>query len=343
MHDALITVVVPVYNVAAYLHRCVNSILSQTYQNLEILLIDDGSPDDCPALCDAFAKQDDRVRVIHKANAGLGMARNTGLENATGRYICFFDSDDYVEPDTIAKCVQMIEQTQAQIVLYGYHKVDKSGTVIRSYIPNCTKSVYSGEEIRTVILPDLMYDDPGAAAPRNLCISMWGALFSMELIRKTGWRSVSEREIISEDIYSLMQLYSHVDKVAILQEAFYYYCENESSLTHTYRPDRFSKIKHFYRQSLKQIEELNYNGAVKQRLDMIFLSYTIAALKQEVAAPRSVKESLAGVKAIICDDVTQSVLRTGKNPHDSMARKLLLLAIGCRMHRLCYIFLKAKG
>ena len=88
--SALVTVVVPIYNVEKYLERCLSSIVNQTYTDLEILLIDDGSTDGCPGICDRFAAQDSRVRVIHKQNAGLGMARNTGIDHATGDYICFF-------------------------------------------------------------------------------------------------------------------------------------------------------------------------------------------------------------------------------------------------------------
>ena len=95
------SIVVPIYNVEKYLDRCIKSIVSQTYGNLEILLVDDGSPDDCPRVCDEWAEKDSRIKVVHKLNAGLGYARNTGIENATGKYICFFDSDDYIEPDTI--------------------------------------------------------------------------------------------------------------------------------------------------------------------------------------------------------------------------------------------------
>ena len=101
MVSGLVTVVIPVYNVEAYLDRCVQSVVNQTYKNLEIILIDDGSPDNCPAMCDAWAQKDKRIKVVHKENAGLGYARNTGIEHATGEYICFFDSDDYVAPTLV--------------------------------------------------------------------------------------------------------------------------------------------------------------------------------------------------------------------------------------------------
>ena len=103
MDRPAISVVVPVYKVEDYLDRCVASIVSQTYDRLQIILVDDGSPDGCGAMCDAWAEKDSRIKVVHKVNAGLGMARNTGMENATGKYIFFFDSDDYVDITMIEK------------------------------------------------------------------------------------------------------------------------------------------------------------------------------------------------------------------------------------------------
>jgi len=94
--------------------------LSKHIKNIEIILVDDGSPDNCPNICDKWASIDSRVRVIHKTNAGLGMARNTGIENATGEYICFFDSDDYLDPNLIAECVDKMTYNNADFAVYGF-------------------------------------------------------------------------------------------------------------------------------------------------------------------------------------------------------------------------------
>lgn len=115
MNDGRITVIIPVYNVEKYLRKCVDSVLAQTYTNLEVILIDDGSPDNCPAICDEYAAKDERVKVIHQQNAGVSAARNAGLDAATGDYIGFVDSDDWIEPDmyetlfkmTVENCVDI--------------------------------------------------------------------------------------------------------------------------------------------------------------------------------------------------------------------------------------------
>ncbi len=343
MDNPLITVVLPVYNVEKYLQRSVDSVLLQTYTNLEILLIDDGSPDNCPALCDGYAAGDQRIRVIHKQNAGLGMARNTGIDHATGKYICFLDSDDYIAPNTVEKCVKCITETNADVVQYGYYNVNRAGQIVRTNIPNPEKRIYEGAEIQKTFLPDLMYDDPKATHRNNLWMSMCGAMFRLETIQQNNWRLVSERQIIAEDVFSLTRFYSYARKVAILPEAFYYYCENGTSLTRTYRPDRFAGIKHFYTESLRQIDNLGYGKAMKDRLAMVTLSYTIAALKQEVAAPRSLKDNIAGVKAIVRDETTRQLLVDGINPLDSKGRQLLLQLMKRDLPLLCYILLRVKG
>ena len=120
----LISVIVPVYKTEAYLDRCVQSIVDQTYTNLEIILVDDGSPDNCPQICDEWAKKDSRIRVIHKANGGGAQARNIGLEYASGEYIAFVDSDDYLFPSMYQVLLDILKKTKCDIAECDYHVVD---------------------------------------------------------------------------------------------------------------------------------------------------------------------------------------------------------------------------
>lgn len=129
MEQPLISVIVPIYKVEAYLERCVESIRNQTYRNLEIILVDDGSPDRCGEMCDAFAKEDPRIRVFHKENGGQSSARNLGLDNMTGEYVGFVDSDDWIEPDMYYHLYELMEQYQAQITCCGTQKNFSNGKV----------------------------------------------------------------------------------------------------------------------------------------------------------------------------------------------------------------------
>lgn len=121
--EPLISVIVPVYNVEKYLDKCVDSIVNQTYKNLEIILVDDGSPDNCPKMCDDWARKDKRIRVIHKKNGGVSSARNLGINNANGECIGFVDSDDWIEKKYIQKLYETLIQEGADIALCGCNRV----------------------------------------------------------------------------------------------------------------------------------------------------------------------------------------------------------------------------
>ena len=122
-----ISVIVPVYKVENFLDRCVESIVGQTYENLEIILVDDGSPDNCPAMCDGWAEKDSRIRVIHKENGGVSSARNAALDIATGDYIGFVDSDDWIEPEMYSSLIQQISESGKHIALCSSFAVEISG------------------------------------------------------------------------------------------------------------------------------------------------------------------------------------------------------------------------
>ena len=142
-----ISVIVPVYNVEEYLARCVDSILAQTYENLEVILVDDGAKDTSGSICDDYAAKDSRVKVIHKENGGLSSARNTGLEAATGEYIAFVDSDDWIEPEAYAHMMHLMQIHQVKLVCGG--RYDVNGKTGKSEVGLCPKreEVISGEEL----------------------------------------------------------------------------------------------------------------------------------------------------------------------------------------------------
>mgnify|MGYP002514978694 CR=1 FL=1 len=122
--EPLISVIVPVYKVEQYLHQCVDSILNQTYRNLEVILVDDGSPDGCPAICNVYAEKDERVRVIHKVNGGLSDARNAGMAVMNGEYLSFVDSDDLLPVDAVETLLKIAVEEDADLVLGGYNRFE---------------------------------------------------------------------------------------------------------------------------------------------------------------------------------------------------------------------------
>ena len=342
MKESLVTVVLPIYNVEKYLDRCIKSVVNQTYPNLEIILVDDGSPDHCPEICESWAKRDSRIKVIHKQNAGLGMARNTGIENAAGEYICFFDSDDYIASDTIEKCCNLAEKEKADIVTFGFCKVYANGQTGACTVPNTDKQVYSGNEVQEIMLPDFIAPDPKTGKKTNLWMSAWASFYSMKLIRDAAWRFVSEREIISEDVYSLLHLYKDVVRVAVLPESLYFYCENATSLTHTYREDRHEKINRCHQACVQLCRELDYSPEVMDRLSYQYVSNVIGALKLIISANCSNKQKRQYISEIVADEYFQHVLHGMNIQKEPIFRKLLLMAMRAGCGSVTYLLTKAK-
>lgn len=146
MKTSLLTVIVPVYKVEEYLPRCVDSILGQTYENLEVILVDDGSPDGSGAICDAYAARDSRVKVIHKENGGLSSARNAGIDAARGEYLAFVDSDDWIEPDAYESMMALMERCGVKLVCGGRYDVDgETGTKTLGLCPEKEEKISSEE------------------------------------------------------------------------------------------------------------------------------------------------------------------------------------------------------
>lgn len=125
--NSLVSIIVPVFKVEQFLPRCVESIQNQTYQNMEIILVDDGSPDQCPAICDMYAQRDSRIQVIHKENGGLSDARNAGIEKAKGDYLCFVDSDDYIRLTMVEHMISKAQRYNAKLVIANLRAVDEKG------------------------------------------------------------------------------------------------------------------------------------------------------------------------------------------------------------------------
>lgn len=222
--DALISIIVPVYGVEAYLGRCVESLLSQTYPHIEIILVDDGSPDSCPALCDAYKARDARVQVIHQENAGLSGARNAGLSIARGDYVAFVDSDDYVAADYIKTLYELMQESEAEISQCRFAYV--SGEPLE-----CVKSrsykVYRGES-----LMEQLYGEEEEA---TYFVVAWNKLYRRELFSKIRYPEGR----IHEDEATTYLLFHQCRKLAFTDRVLYgYFTQNIKSITASFSEKR---------------------------------------------------------------------------------------------------------
>lgn len=342
MKKGLISVVVPVYKTEKYLDRCINSIVNQTYRDLEIFLIDDGSPDRCSQICDEWAEKDSRIRVFHKTNEGQGIARNVGISNANGEYICFFDSDDYIAPRTIEKAYGQACAEQAQVVVFGIENVDSFGKTISCFEPDNSVPTFRGRQVMEEFFPELMAPNPFGDGRKRFYMSACLMMYSLDVIRSCGWQFVSERVIISEDVYSLAGLFKYVESVTVLPEALYYCCANEQSFSRKYRPGKYQKIRFCYQKTIELCQRLGYSEDVLHRVSKPYLANVLGTLKQEVAAPLKLAERKKNIRVIIDDEVLQRVLEANKKDKVSITRRIMYFAMRNRLYGLCYFLLWSK-
>lgn len=246
MTQPKISIIVPVYNVEKYLPRCINSLKKQTLQDMEVILVDDASSDLSPQICDQAAAEDCRIKVIHKVNEGAGKARNAALEIATGEYIGFVDSDDFVDEEMFATLYNRAEKYRADLVMSGVLFVDgnmfsEKGTCIcKTYFAEDTHFETKEElkKLRMGIAGAL----PEEADDSKYGMSIWKNLFRHEIIKQNHLRFQSEREVFSEDALFMIDYISCIKKATGIPEAFYNYCRNEDSISKSYKKDKFEKV-----------------------------------------------------------------------------------------------------
>lgn len=236
-----VSVIIPCYGVEKYLDRCMNSIVNQTLKDIEIILVDDGSPDRVPEMCDEWAARDIRIKVVHKQNGGLGYARNSGLDIATGDYIVFVDSDDFIETSMLDRLLSEIQQSNSDAVFCGVKNEQRDGSW-KAKKEVKEKTVFEGREKVHSMLLDLIASKPKAKAERPFRMSVWHSMYRHSIIMKNNIRFMSERIVASEDLPFQCQFFAHSHKIIYLPECYYYYCLNASSLTSTFKKEKFEGV-----------------------------------------------------------------------------------------------------
>lgn len=210
----LISIVVPVYKVEKYLQECVNSLLQQTYPNIEIILVDDGSPDKCPAICDAYAKSNFQIKVVHQLNAGLSAARNTGVEHATGQYICFVDSDDLVAPMYCEQLYNLLKNTECDFSVCSVKRFDDGANFNADIIPVKHSLISNSEFLK------LQFE-------RRSEFGVWNKLYRKRLFDKMKF---AEGKLHEDVIWSADLAANCTDGVIMTSEQLYFYRQREGGI-----------------------------------------------------------------------------------------------------------------
>jgi len=227
--NPLVSVIVPIYKVEEYLDCCINSIVGQTYKNLEIILVDDGSPDNCPGICDAWAKKDARIKVIHKQNGGLSDARNAALEIACGEYITFVDSDDFITENAIELLVECAQKEKSEIIISTKVKKFSDEPDLHVSEPGKTKTISAYQALGTIFCVNTRWE-------------AWGTLYKCHLFDNERF----PKGRIYEDIDTVPRLVMKAQKCTFIDTTLYCYFERPVSIMrgngHIVKIDLFTAI-----------------------------------------------------------------------------------------------------
>lgn len=335
--DKKISIIVPVFNVEKYLERCVESLVNQTYKNLEIILVDDCSTDSSPEICETLAKGDERIKVVHKEkNEGLGFARNTGIENSSGDYILFIDSDDYLDIKTCEITKEKLEKTDSDICcfcssdVYIDKIIDKTvienelffenGEIITSFLPRCIASNESGSESEIGISANMV-------------------LYNAALFNNSSLRFVSEREYVNEDLIFRIELCKHIKKAVVIPDNLYFYYHNSGTLTTNYKKNRFEASCKVFNKVNAMIEDLNCRELYIRNIRYLMLN-TMVSIKMEVGEFGF--SSIKTIKRISNDETLVNALKEYNISEMPKSYKLFFKALKARRAFAVYMLVKAS-
>ncbi|MBQ7578276.1 MAG: glycosyltransferase [Synergistaceae bacterium] len=248
----LISVIVPVYNVEKYLNKCIDSIVKQTYTNLEIILVDDGSPDNCPAMCDEWANKDSRIKVIHKENGRETRARNAGLNIMTGTLVGFIDSDDYILPEMYENLYNALIENDADLSICSYSRVDENDNPIprKNKMKESIKVVSRNEALSSFIT------SPFAAEYGVL----WTKLYKSEIFNGLRFPTQIYRH---EDTATIHRIIGACNKIVLLNQVLYVYRKNSNGLTGTLKRTKFD-IREFHDRKFIAFDRYNYYMSINR-------------------------------------------------------------------------------
>lgn len=264
-----VSVIIPVYNVEKYLDSCLESVINQTYKDLEIILVDDGSTDNSAEKCEDWAKEDDRIKVIHKINGGLNYARRDGFKKSTGTHVTFVDSDDIIADNFIETLVTVLDDNQVDVSMTGFKEFkDLPETKLVSQ----DKLEVATEKNKEVILRRWLIEWDFPWNDSAYIMTAWGKLYRREVVNKVDWEFSNYRA--NEDEFWTMQTFNNIKNgVSITNSRLYGYRQNPKSITrdsyiNSYKGKRMNKfqfIRHLYEQSLRYLGA-QYRGSLAKRM-----------------------------------------------------------------------------
>lgn len=271
MSDKLVSIIIPVYNGEKYIDMCMESMLSQTYENIEIIMVDDGSRDMSGELCDKYSKADCRVKVIHQENKGLSGARNAGIAKASGEYVIFFDVDDTVDKNVIRDNIALAVENDADVVMFcfWYYNVDED-----KLIPNTLDKTFIGND------EEFFHNFLISTMDTEVFNAPWNKLIKKSVLDNNGLRFDS-RYPIYEDIIFASELLNIVKKIVVNNKMYYkYFVRSSGSLITRFYDTFFDSVTQFHNNAMEYCKKYEDNEAQIRRFNKLYSILTIGHLKQ---------------------------------------------------------------
>ena len=331
------SLILPIYNVAPYLKRCIDSILSQNFKDYEIILVDDGSTDDSPQICDAYAESLSNVRVIHKVNGGLSSARNAGLEIAEGQYIWWIDSDDWIEPGALEQLYIASFEKTPDIVKFHYFRVEHEPNEVPS---NAEPGEYIGNEAVDVLLQKAFF------TTGKYLLSACFHIYRRAFLANAHVCFDSERAVGSEDYLFNLSLLPMAKSVFMLSKPLYSYFLRNGSLTQTYKKDLYKRYVCLHNTLSKIYQTEDMLDRHQSGLSFFFVWHlvrgTCMTQEYQLLQGYDAKEGRKQVRKMLSSKELQSALTRCDKRSLSRKQKAMLLAMRLKMEWFFYYLFVIK-
>lgn len=316
-----VSIIVPCYGVEKYLDRCMESLVNQTLRDIEIILVDDVSPDRVPEMCDDWAEKDSRIKVIHKEmNEGLGYARNSGIEIAQGEYVAFVDSDDFVDSCMYAPLYREAKKSNADAVFCGFKVEEKNSSwTEKSEVEDRTE--FRTKKIDSFVL-DMIASAPRKKIERRYWMSVWHAIYKRDIIENCHIRFPSERDVVSEDIPFQCDFLQKSSNIVYLPDCYYYYCLNNTSLTKTFKKEKFLRIKNLHQALVNRTLLI---PQALQRIDRLYIGYVRSQIVQMIEMGTDNSKDIVG--DVINDEIWNELQKRYKPSYLPIYPRLFYILI----------------
>lgn len=324
IEQPLISVIVPIYNVEKYLNECIDSIIRQTYTNLEIILVNDGSTDSCAKICDSYKKKDSRIKVIHKENGGVSSARNIGLRKSNGIYISFVDSDDWIEPNYYEKMLKVALENDLDVVQCSYFRITCNN---KEYINLSNNEIKSNKK-------EYLYQILNVQSGVGFC--------HMKLYKKDIIKDVlfDENLKVCEDALFNIKISYNINKFSIISDALYNYRINENSVVKKYD----IKYQEKYLSGIESIEKflgVKQKEQIKQAFNN-FVVYHVMLITVNYCFHPDNNNQKSSLKKIYDNKILKNAIEKSNYENISITRKITLFALKHKLYTLIAIICKYR-